>query len=134
MMDKKTLIKTLEANDMRLTRTRLAIADILFDGGEDRHVSAEWVARQLEGNGASISLATVYNTLNSFVDVGVLKQIQGAGASVLFDTNVAHHHHFLKESTGELIDIPSDAIKLEGVPEAPDGAEIKGWDLVIRID
>ncbi len=124
----------LETHGMRQTRTRLAVLELLFGDGKDRHVSAEWVARELDTAGERISLATVYNTLNSFVGVGILRQIQAAGSSIVFDTNTTNHHHFLRESTGELIDIPSDAVDFSRLPQAPSGMDVKGVDLIIRVD
>ena len=132
-MTREELARHLEKHDMRLTRTRQAIAELLFADRENRHVSAEWVARALERVDEPISLATVYNTLNSFVSVGLLRQIQTGGQAV-FDTNVSDHHHFLSESTGHLTDIPSEHVVLSQLPEAPDGASIKGVDIIIRID
>ena len=123
----------LEKANLRLTRTRKAIACLLFADGHDKHVTAEWVARELEHSDEKIALATVYNTLNSFVDAGLLRQIQTGGNVVVFDTNVAEHSHFMRESTGELIDIPVEDVVFSHLPEAPEGMTISGWDLIIRV-
>ena len=133
-MTRVDLISLLEANGMRLTRTRLAVAQLLFFDHQNRHVSAEWVARELDAAGERISLATVYNTLNSFVEVGLLRQIQSVGSSVVFDTNTKPHHHFLRESTGELIDMPEESVSFSRLPDAPEGMMVKGVDLIVRID
>lgn len=133
-MTREELAKLFEVNDMRLTRPRLLVAQLLLMDGTNRHVSAEWVANELDNSNASISLASVYNTLNNFVEIGLLRQIQVAGSSVVFDTNTTQHHHFLKESTGELIDIPVDDLVLSELPQPPAGHTVKGWDIVVRID
>ena len=100
----------------------------------NRHVSAEWVARELDEAGEKIALATVYNTLNSFVEAGLLRQIQTGGQAVIFDTNTDEHCHFLRESTGELIDIAPGMVDLGKIPEPPTGMRVKGWDVIIRVD
>jgi len=118
---------------MRTTRPRLAMAQLLFFDGQDKHVTAEWVAAELSNAGKNISLASVYNTLNSFVEVGLLRQIQLGGANIVFDTNTQDHHHFLDMKTGELTDIPRDSFELSALPNAPNGRSIDSWDLVIRV-
>jgi hypothetical protein len=40
----------------------------------------------------SVSLATVYNTLNQLTDVGLLRQVSVDGSKTYFDTNVTAHH------------------------------------------
>ncbi len=133
-MTQKELAKILEEKGMRLTRPRLAVAELLLKDGIKRHVSAEWVATQLADKGDDISLASVYNTLNSFVDLGILRQIQAGNASVLFDTNTKEHHHFLVKSTGELIDIDADAFEVSKLPAPPSGYSIKELSVIIEID
>jgi Fur family iron response transcriptional regulator len=132
-MDKQSLIETLEKHGMRTTRPRLAVAQLLFFDGENKHVSAEWVAEKLSEAEESISLASVYNTLNSFVEVGLLRQIQLGGSHIVFDTNTGAHHHFLDVNTGKLTDIPMDSVALSQMPDVPEGRELDGWELVIRV-
>ena len=106
---------------LRPTRQRLALARLLFDGG-DRHVTAEQLHSEAESAGVSVSLATVYNTLHQFTDGGLLREgVVEAGRSY-FDTN-----------TGALTDIPGDEIAIGDLPPPPPGAEIERVDLVIRI-
>ncbi len=133
-MTKDELNILFERHDMRMTRPRLAVANLLLADKKHRHVSAEWVARELKEKDENISLATVYNTLKSFVEVGLLRQIQVGGATTVFDTNTSAHHHFMKSSTGELIDIVDDSLDISPMPKPPEGANIKGWDLIIHID
>ncbi|MFC7290026.1 Fur family transcriptional regulator [Hirschia litorea] len=133
-MTKEQLAALFEKHDMRFTRPRMAVAQLLLMDGEDRHVSAEWVANQLAQSNESVSLASVYNTLNSFVEIGVLRQIHVGGSSIVFDTNTREHHHFLKESTGELIDIEASDLVVSKLPTPPEGSDIKAVSLIIRID
>jgi len=46
-----------------------------------------------------VSLATVYNTLHQFTDVGLLRQVAVDGSKTYFDTNTTDHHHFFVEAT-----------------------------------
>lgn len=124
----------LASHNLRCTRPRVKLATLLFADGRDRHVTAEWAADALAKEGDEVALATVYNTLNSFVEAGLLRQIscQEAGRQV-FDTNVEPHHHFYNEQTGELTDVPQNAFRFYKMPDAPDGAEIVDWQVTVTI-
>jgi len=50
----------------------LAVAEALIGDGNDRHVTAESLFSSVSKDGEAISLATVYNTLNTFRDAGLL--------------------------------------------------------------
>lgn len=127
-------ISLLENNGIRATRPRAGVARLLFGDGVDRHVSAEWVAENLKNSGENVALATVYNTLHSFVEAGVLRLVGGTATGVnLFDTNTKPHHHFFNETTGELTDIPGDVLNLTSTPELPSGTTLVGCDVVVRI-
>ena len=118
--------------NLRPTRQRIALADLLFAKG-DRHVSAENLFEEAKKAGVAISLATVYNTLHQFTDSGLLKAIAIDSNRTYFDTNVGDHNHFYVEGTDELIDMPDDVIRFENLPKPPEGMEISGVDVVVRI-
>jgi len=117
---------------LRPTRQRLALGRLLFDGG-DRHVTAESLHEQAMGAGASVSLATVYNTLHQFTEAGLLREVVVDSARTYFDTNVSDHHHFFHEDQGALEDIVSGAIEVSGLPQAPEGTNVSRVDIVIRV-
>lgn len=124
----------LASHGLRQTRPRIQIAKVLFQDSKNRHVTADWVAEKLAVSGEQVALATVYNTLNRFVEAGLLREIYGAPCeSALFDTNVAPHHHVLDETTGELLNLPAEAISLDQVNGIPDDKEIVGVDIVVRV-
>ena len=127
------ILSRLTAAGLRHTRQRMAIADLLLAEGRDQHVTAEEVAARLKDKGDVMALATVYNTLNTFVEAGLLRRINGAGDTAVFDTNIGAHHHFLDETTGTLVDIPEGQIDLARLPDLPEGREIAGVDVVIRL-
>lgn len=118
--------------NLRPTRQRIALADLLFANG-DRHVSAENLFEEAKKAGVEISLATVYNTLHQFTDSGLLKAIAIDSNRTYFDTNVGDHNHFYVEGTDELIDMPDDVIRFVNLPTPPEGMEISGVDVVVRI-
>ena len=124
----------LEKTGLRTTRQRRAIAQLLFADGQDRHVTAEWVADALRLQGIQFALGTVYNTLHSFVDAGLLREVSGVEKGIIvFDTNTSEHHHFYDEPNKTLIDIPHGSIDISDLPSAPEGKTISGYDVIIRL-
>ena len=127
-------VELLCQHGLRITQQRVAVATLLFADGEDKHVSAEWITAKLGEAGEHVACATVYNTLHSFVDAGLMREVHGAEAGVIiYDTNTTPHHHFFDETTKSLIDIPADSIKLLGLPAAPKGKTTVGWDIIVRV-
>ena len=91
----------LRAVGLRPTRQRLALAMLLF-GKEDRHITAEELHKEAAEAGATVSLATIYNTLHQFTGAGLLRELSIDGTRTYFDTNTSNHHHFYCEDDGVL--------------------------------
>ena len=117
---------------LRPTKQRIIIADILLNG-LDRHFTAEHLQNEINASGQQMSIATVYNCLKKFKNVGLIKQLESSKDTSIFDTNTNHHHHFLNEDTGELIDINNDEISVVKLPEIPDGFKSSGIDVIIKL-
>ena len=117
---------------LRPTRQRLGLARLLFGNG-DRHVTAEQLHGEATSANLRVSLATIYNTLNQFRDVGLLREVVVEPGRSYFDTNASEHHHFFHEEMGDLQDIPGDAIAVDRVPTPPAGTEIDRVDIIVRV-
>lgn len=117
---------------LRPTRQRMALGWILFAKG-DRHVTAEMLYDEATKARVPVSLATVYNTLHQFTEAGLLREVAVEGAKTYFDTNTSNHYHFFCERSGKLLDIATGAIRIDGLPEAPDGMAISRVDVLVRL-
>src|SRR5690242_11979212 len=117
---------------LRPTRQRMALGWILFGKG-DRHITAEMLYEEASKAKVPVSLATVYNTLHQFTDVGLLRQVAVDGSKTYFDTNVSDHHHFFVEGENALVDIPNARVMLDRLPSAPPGYEVARVDVVVRL-
>jgi len=126
------VVARLRAAGLRPTRQRVALARLLFDGG-DRHLTAEHLHGEALACTIPVSLATVYNTLHQFTAAGLLREVVVEPGRSYFDTNTDDHHHFFCESTGQLQDIPGELVMVGQLPAPPDGAEIRRVDVIIRI-
>src|ERR1700741_2339337 len=69
---------------LRPTRQRMALGWILFARG-NRHITAELLHEEVTKAKVPVSLATIYNTLHQFAEVGLLRQVAVDGARTYFD-------------------------------------------------
>lgn len=129
----ETGTKWLTDAGLRPTRQRVALAALLVGDGQHRHVTAESLFSATKDQGESVSLATVYNTLRAFCEVGLLQEVTVDGSKSYFDTNTHDHPHFYWEDEQRLTDAPADQLEIARVPDAPEGAEIASVDVVIRL-
>jgi Fur family iron response transcriptional regulator len=127
--DVKTLLRQV---GLRPTRQRMALGWILFGKG-DRHLTAEMLYEEATHAKVPVSLATIYNTLHQFTDVGLLRQVAVDGSKTYFDTNVSAHHHFFVEGDNELLDIPGCEVVVGKAPTPPEGYEVARIDVVVRL-
>ena len=95
------------------------------------HPSADEVWEGVRRGCPTISRATVYNTLNLFVEKGLLRTQSLKEGTVVFDPRVERHHHFIEEGTGEIFDIPWNAVKVTGC-KALRGFDVQEHQVVMR--
>jgi Fe2+ or Zn2+ uptake regulation protein len=108
---------------------RVAVADYVLQTVE--HPSADLVWNRVKARVPYISRATVYNTLNLFVEKGLLRALTLAEDSVVFDPNVERHHHLVDEESGTIHDIPWDKVQVCNI-EALKGFEIHDYQVVMH--
>ncbi len=128
----KSTVDMLRSAGLRPTRQRIALAQLLFNGC-DRHVSAEALHDEALAARMSVSLATVYNTLNQFKAAGLLREVALEGSRSYFDTNTSNHCHYFLEDSGELIDLDADAVSVHGLPDLPPGTAMERIDIIVRL-
>ncbi|MGE0723418.1 MAG: iron response transcriptional regulator IrrA [Alphaproteobacteria bacterium] len=125
-------LERLRAAGLRPTRQRLALAKLLFEGG-DRHVTAEQVHAEAGAAAIRVSLATIYNTLHQFTRAGMMREVVVEAGRSYFDTNVSDHHHLFFEKSGHLVDVPAARVTVDELPALPDGARLSRVDVILRV-
>jgi Fur family iron response transcriptional regulator len=125
-------IERLRLSGLRPTRQRVALAELLFGRG-DWHFTAETLHAEAVSKGIPVSLATVYNTLHQFVEAGLLREVAIESSKTYFDTKTSNHFHFFFEGEGKLADIDVPDLKVENLPEPPEGMEITRIDVLVRV-
>jgi Fe2+ or Zn2+ uptake regulation protein len=120
---------TLRQHGIQPSAQRLAVAEFVLD--TKAHPSADQVFAEVRSRVPMISRATVYNTLNLLVRKKLLRQLVLAEGRVVFDPHMAPHHHFIDEASGEIHDVPWDALDVRKV-EALKGVSVREYQVVLR--
>jgi Fur family iron response transcriptional regulator len=125
------LAEVLLEHDINPTHQRIEIAYALFSRGE--HLSADRLLAIVNDRHSATSKATVYNTLNLFLDKKLIREVIVDPNKVFYDPNTAPHYHFYNIDTGELTDIEAGTIAISGLPQLPAGMVTAGVDIIVRI-
>ncbi len=118
---------------LRPTKQRLLLANLLMGEGKHQHFTAEDLFEKARLNKIKVSLATVYNTLHSFSDSGLLNKVIVDGSRCYFDTRLDNHSHYYWEATGKLTDAPGDFLEIKNLPKPPKNSKITNVDIIIRL-
>jgi Fur family peroxide stress response transcriptional regulator len=108
---------------------RVAVAKYVLETHD--HPSADEVWEKVRKTFPMISRATVYNTLNHFVEKGLLARHVIAEGKVVFDCVVEPHHHFIDDDTGRIHDVPWDALTVGRVDRLA-GFDVREYQVVLR--
>ena len=131
LSDYNTAIRKLVENNIRPTKQRRILAKILFDRGS-KHISADNLFDEIKKEDRKISLATIYNTLKKFTELGLIKEIVVDQNKSLYCTNKKSHYHLYIEDEGKIIDIPKKNINLN-IPSIPACLNFHSVDVIVRI-
>jgi Fur family peroxide stress response transcriptional regulator len=76
---------------VRMTPQRHAILSYLLETMS--HPTADEIYKSLEGKFPNMSIATIYNNLRVFKDIGLVRELTYGDASSRFDANMSEHYH-----------------------------------------
>jgi len=119
----------LRRHGIQATPQRIAVAEYVL--AAKTHPSADEVWEQVRRRCPTLSRATVYNTLNRFVDQGLVRTQVLKEGTVVFDPRVDAHHHFIDLDTGKIYDVPWEALKVSG-EKALRGFDVREYQVVMR--
>lgn len=83
----------LRNNNMKVTPQRIAIYQVLSSTVE--HPSAEMIYNKLAPSYPTMSLATVYKSLDAFKKAGLIQEINVGEYSFRYDANAISHPHMI---------------------------------------
>jgi len=98
----KEALDTLKDTGVRITPQRHAILEYLINSMS--HPTADEIYKALEGKFPNMSVATVYNNLRVFREVGLVKELTYGDASSRFDFVTSQHYHVICDRCGKIVD------------------------------
>ena len=106
---------------LNLTKPRIEIYN--FIKTHPIHPTAETVYRAVQKKLPNVSFATVYNVLNKFIELGLVKEFN-IGKETRFDGNTVPHIHFVCLKCGKVEDAD-----FSGYDKIAEAAQKRGWDV-----
>ena len=100
--------------------------------GNAAHPTAEAIYASVRVGMPSISLKTVYQTLNDLVAMGEIQQFELGTGSSRFDPNTGTHHHLVCLSCGKVRDLHADFPDLDVPQDQRRGFHISATEVVFR--
>ncbi len=125
------IIDLLREHGISSTLQRVEIARLFFT--RPQHISADQTLDLVNNGKTVVSKATVYNTLSLFSRMGLVREIVADPTKVFYEPKNKYHHHYYDVDTQTLTDVDPNLVKIDSLPEPPDGATFLGVDVVIRI-
>jgi Fur family ferric uptake transcriptional regulator len=123
----------LRAHGLRVTKPRLAVLEVLREGG---HLEVEYIAGRARTRLSSVSTQAVYDVLGALSRAGLARRIEPAGSPARYEARVGdNHHHIVCRSCGVIADV--DCVAGERPCLTPSGqhgfeldeAEVTFWGL-----
>ena len=96
-------VELLRLHGLRVTKPRLAVLDILAQGG---HLEVEEITRQARTHLDSVSTQAIYDVLGALARAGLARRIEPAGSPALYEARTGdNHHHIVCRACGAIADV-----------------------------
>jgi Fe2+ or Zn2+ uptake regulation protein len=131
MHSPEELTQRFRERGLKVTPQRQAVFRVLYQN--HTHPSAETVYEQVAEQMPTISLRTVYQTLNDLTDMGEILHLELGTGSARFDSNVEDaHHHLVCEGCGLVRDVEADLDSLKFNEALPAGFRVSETEILVR--
>ena len=125
---KELLNNALEGSGQRATKQREHIFALLLEKRD--HPTADEVYARARADMPTISLATVYNCLETLVETKLIRQVNFEREQTRYCPNLTQHAHFYCRESGEIVDIElSDQLVDELMKVLPKGFSAQHIDI-----
>ncbi|MGF1655714.1 MAG: Fur family transcriptional regulator [Verrucomicrobiales bacterium] len=116
---------------LRVTRQREFVYDVLMSKRD--HPTATEVFVRVKKKLSNISLATVYNCLETLVQAGVARRVNLENGAARYCPNKGAHGHFHCVHCGKVEDVPlTNPELLEQVWQLPEGSVLLDHEITLR--
>ena len=110
-MSQKSLGKIkdiISGHGLKVTHQRLVIYEALKEG--KKHPTAEVIFEKIRKTNPSISLGTIYKTLEIFVEKELICRVNTSEGNMRYDVLIDNHDHIYCTNTKEIIDFKDEEL------------------------
>jgi Fur family transcriptional regulator, peroxide stress response regulator len=123
-------LELLRESGVRITPQRHAVLEYLIKSMT--HPTADEIYKALEGKFPNMSVATVYNNLRVFREIGLVRELTYGDSSSRFDFNKTEHYHVICNSCGKIVDFHYPRLEeVESLAEQITGFEVTNHRLEV---
>ena len=116
---------------MRMTQQRRAVLETILSSHD--HPTAAMIYERTKANMPGISLATVYNCLESMAETGIINHLNFDNGPSRCCPNLEPHVHLLDDETNRVLDVQlKSGLRPEDVFELPEGTCVTRMDACLR--
>lgn len=122
----------IQSKGLKATHQRIAVYKAMCELG---HASADMIIEHVLKIFPTLTVATVYNILDSFASVGLLRRIPSSEVKMFFDINTENHIHIFDVHLQSFIDFHDDELKClitEHLKIKYPEMNISGFDLILK--
>jgi Fur family peroxide stress response transcriptional regulator len=110
------LTETCQQHGLKVTHQRMEVFREL--AGTEDHPDAETISQNVSKRIPAISRDTVYRTLATLEDHGLVRKAEMLSGRARYDANIDRHHHFVCNKCGRITDFYSDALDEFELPKS----------------
>lgn len=123
------IVEILRSKGLRITPQRLAVYANLLERCD--HPTVDQILADLNQGLPISSKATVYSTLSSLREAGLVREVLLEEGITRYDANVNQHHHFRCECCGAIVDVAWEAMRSPLSDRLPKGYSMSTYELAI---
>ncbi len=112
----RSFVETCREKGLKATHQRMEIFREL--AGSEAHPDAEAVYQSVRQRVPAISRDTVYRTLGTLEEHGLIRKAEALSGSTRFDANTERHHHFICTVCGTIKDFHSQTLNDLPIPDS----------------
>ena len=116
------------AAGLAATHQRFVIYNVLLESKD--HPSPEAVVERVRRQVPSISHATVYKNIHTFVEIGLIREVNLLHQTSRLDANLDRHHHLVCEQCRKVVDFyDANLDRAEATEPSPHGFAIRRYQV-----
>ncbi|BAQ66852.1 Fur family transcriptional regulator [Geminocystis sp. NIES-3709] len=124
------IIQTLKSKGLRITPQRFAVYSNLLHRSD--HPTAEQILKDLNQDAPTLSQATIYLSLQTLRDVGLIREVLLEEGVCRYDANIFPHHHFRCRCCGQIEDISWESFSNLSLNKLRSGLEVDQYEVIVQ--